>query len=137
MKTEKQQYLDGVNNLDYWTGTSAHSARTHLFHYYEAKLMALRMGPWKIHFSTKEDYYANVVPLTVPLMFNIRADPFESYDNADSAGHLTQKITWLGQPMTRLMAEHLQSLVEFPPVQGGKSCDMSNVVQQYMKRGHD
>jgi arylsulfatase len=46
------------------------------------------MGPWKFHFSTKEDYYANVVPRTVPLVFNIRMDPFESQDSKDSYGHL-------------------------------------------------
>ena len=44
-------------------------------------MTALRMGNWKWHFATKEDYYANVVPLTVPLVFNIHADPFESYQD--------------------------------------------------------
>lgn len=33
--------------------------------------MAVRMGPWKRHFSTKEDDYPNVIPRTVPLFFNI------------------------------------------------------------------
>ena len=68
---DKKQYIDGLNNLPYWTGTEEKSARTHIFHYYESKLTAVRMGPWKFHFSTKEDYYANVIPRTVPLVFNI------------------------------------------------------------------
>ena len=42
------------------------------------------MGPWKFLFSTKEDYYANLVPRTAPIVFNIRRDPFESYDSTDS-----------------------------------------------------
>ncbi len=126
---EKQQVIDGVNNLAYWLGNQDHSNRNHIFHYYESKLMAVRMGPWKFHFSTKEDYYANVIPRTVPLVFNIRMDPFESYDNKDSYGHLMQNVSWLIQPMGRLMAAHLQSLAEYPPVQGGKSFDMSNVVE--------
>ena len=70
--------IDGVNNLDYWMGKAEKSSRTHIFHYYESKLTAVRMGPWKFHFSTKEDYYANVVPRTVPLVFNVRMDPYES-----------------------------------------------------------
>ena len=45
VKTEKKQYIDGVNNIDYWTGKSEDSARNHIFHYYESKLMAVRMGP--------------------------------------------------------------------------------------------
>ena len=35
------------------------------------------------------------------------------------------------------MAEHLKTLAEYPPVQGGKSFDMSNVVQQFMSHGRD
>jgi arylsulfatase len=134
MKKEKKQYIDGVNNLPYWKGETDHSARDHIFYYYESKLTAVRMGAWKFHFSTKEDYYANVVPRTVPLVFNIRMDPFESYDNKDSYGHLMQKVSWLIQPMGELMASHLKSLAEYPPVQGGKSFDMSNVVDEFIKK---
>ena len=131
---EKNQYIDGIDNLDYWTGKSQNSNRNHIFHYYESKLTAMRMGPWKFHFSTKEDYYANVVPRTVPLVFNIRMDPYESYDNKDSYGHLLQKVSWLIQPMGQLMAAHLQSLADYPPVQGGKSFDMSNVVEEFINK---
>jgi arylsulfatase len=35
------------------------------------------------------------------------------------------------------MAEHLHTLGEYPPVQGGKSFDVSNVVQQFLSHGHD
>jgi transposase-like protein len=70
------------------------------------------MGPWKFHFSTKEDYYANVVPRTVPLVFNIRMDPFESYDSTDAYGHLMQKVSWLIQPMSVLMQQHLMTLAD-------------------------
>ncbi len=132
---EKKQYIDGVNNLDYWLGKSDHSNRNHIFYYYESKLTAVRMGPWKFHFSTKEDYYANVIPRTVPLVFNIRMDPYESYDSPDAYGHLMQKVSWLIQPMGQLMAEHLKSLAEYPPVQGGKSFDMSNVVEDFINKG--
>jgi len=133
MKT-KNQYIDGENNVPYWKGESKTSARNHIFYYYESKLTAVRMGPWKFHFSTKEDYYANVIPRTVPLVFNIRMDPFESYDNKDSYGHLMQKVSWLIQPMGELMGQHLKSLADYPPVQGGKSFDMSNVVQEFINK---
>jgi hypothetical protein len=83
---------------------------------------------------TKEDYYANVVPRTVPLVFNIRMDPFESYDSKDSYGHLMQKVSWLIQPMGELMQAHLNTLAEYPPVQAGKTFDMSNVVQEFIKK---
>ncbi len=131
---DKKQLIDGIDNLDYWMGKSETSGRDHIFHYYESKLTAVRMGPWKFHFSTKEDYYANVVPRTVPLVFNIRMDPYESYDNKDSYGHLLQKVSWMMAPMGEMMGEHLKSLAEYPPVQGGKSFDMSNVVEEFIKK---
>lgn len=81
MKTKKKQYIDGVNNLAYWKGETGQSARNHIFHYFESKLAAIRMGPWKWHFSTAENYYATLVGRSKPLVFNIRMDPFESYDS--------------------------------------------------------
>jgi arylsulfatase len=132
---EKKQYIDGVNNLPYWTGSSDHSARNSIFYYYESKLSAVRMGPWKWLFSTKEDYYSNLVPRTVPLVFNLRMDPFESYRDKESYGHLMQKVSWLIQPMGELMGTHLKTLADYPPVQGGKSFDMSNIIDDFMKSG--
>ncbi len=70
----------------------------------------------------------------MPLIFNIRMDPYESYDSTDSYGHLTQKISWLFQPMSVLMEQHLASLAEYPPVQGGASFDMSNVVDEFLNK---
>ncbi|MCA0996112.1 arylsulfatase [Alloyangia pacifica] len=129
---EKQQYIDGVNNLPYWEGEQDQSARNSIFYYYESKLTAVRMGPWKFHFSTKEDYYDSLEARTAPLVFNIRMDPFESYSSTDAYGHLMQKISWLMQPMSVLMSQHLQTLAEYPPVQGGASFDMSNVVADFL-----
>ncbi len=132
---EDDQFIDGINNLAYWKGEQDNTNRTHIFHYYESVMTAVRMGPWKFHFSTKEDYYANVVPRTVPLVFNIRQDPFESYDTTDAYGHLLQKVSWLIQPMGVLMGQHLQTLAEYPPVQGGTSFNMSNIVEDFMNKG--
>ena len=38
-------------------------------------------------------------------------------------------------PMGELMNAHLKSLAEYPPVQGGKTFDMSNVVDEFIKKG--
>lgn len=64
----------------------------------------------------------------------IRMDPYESYDSKDPYGHLMQKVSWLIAPMGELMNAHLKSLEEYPPVQGGKSFDMSNVVDEFIKK---
>jgi hypothetical protein len=84
-----------------------------------------------------EDYYDNLQGRSKPMLFNIRMDPFESYDSVDSYGHLLQKVSWLVAPMSELMKEHLKTLAEYPPVQGGKTFDMSNVVEQFLSKGRD
>lgn len=38
------------------------------------------------------------------------------------------------EPMVELMEEHLKTLAQYPPVQGGTSFDMSNIVQQFLQR---
>ncbi|MCY1504006.1 Arylsulfatase [compost metagenome] len=133
IKQEKKQYIDGIDNRDYWTGKSPQSKRTSLLYYIESKLTAVRMGPWKMHFSTKEDYYAQVVPRFAPLMFNLRSDPFESYDSKDSYGHMIQKSAWIGGPMGELIGAHLKTLAEYPPVQPARSFDRSNLVQDFLQ----
>jgi arylsulfatase len=133
MKKDKKQYIDGVNNLDYWTGKSPDSKRNDFLYYYENRLMAVRMGSWKFHFSTREHYYDNITARSVIFM-NIRSDPFESYDNKDSGGHMAQRVSWLFQPLNELIQGHLKTLAEFPPVQGGTSFDLSNIVEDFLKR---
>jgi arylsulfatase len=131
MKKEKHQYIDGVNNLDYWLGKSKESKRNDFMYYYESKLMAVRQGPWKIHFTTREDYYGALEPRGY-LIFNIHSDPFESYDSKDSYGHMAQRVSWLVAPMMELVQQHLKTIIEYPPVQKGTSFDASNMVQEVM-----
>jgi arylsulfatase len=133
MKRDKKQYIDGVDNVAYWTGKAAESARDDFLYYYESKLFAIRQGPWKMHFTTREDYYGVLVPRGL-LIFNLRSDPFESYDTTDSYGHMAQRVSWLFQPMMERIGEHLKTLAEYPPVQGGTSFDMSNIVGDFLRR---
>ncbi len=46
-----------------------------------------------------------------------------------------QKVSWMIQPMNVLMQQHLKTLADYPPVQGGASFDMSNIVQEFMSKG--
>jgi arylsulfatase A-like enzyme len=128
---DKKQYIDGVNNLPYWKGEAKESARSHIYH--EAKLSAARVDQWKFHFSTKEDYYADFVPRTMPLLFNLRLDPFEQYASKDSYSHLAQWVSRLMQPLGEMMKDPLRTLAEYPPVQGSKSFHMSNIVEPFLK----
>jgi hypothetical protein len=39
--------------------------------------------------------------------------------------------------MGELMAAHLKTLADYPPVQGGKSFNMSTAVQDFLKKAHE
>jgi len=130
MRKERKQYIDGVNNLDYWTGKTADSARDHYFYYYESSLKAVRYRQWKLHFEVSENYYDEYRKLKFPIIYNIRFDPYESFDNVTDRSDVLQRKQWLSEPIQEMLAEHIKSLTEFPPVQKAATLDFSELVKE-------
>ncbi|RXT23219.1 MULTISPECIES: sulfatase-like hydrolase/transferase [unclassified Bosea (in: a-proteobacteria)] len=135
LKGQSKWYLDGLNNLDYWRAKTPESKREFYIFYNESNVAAVRFGPWKWHFITSENYYGTPKKLGKPLVFNIRMDPFESYDSVDAYGHLLQKVSWQFAPISEKLKEHLQTLIDFPPAQGGGSFDVSKIIDEAIKKG--
>ena len=129
---QHKQPIDGVNNLDYWMGKSDESARDHYFYYYESSIKAIRYKQWKLHFETSENYYAPYVKQKFPVMYNIRMDPFESFDGVTDRSDIVQAKQWLNEPVQHLLGEHIKSLQEYPPVQKAASFDFSALMEQLM-----
>jgi arylsulfatase len=46
---EHKNHIDGVDNLDYWTGKTDQSARDEYLYYAESRLQAIRINQWKAH----------------------------------------------------------------------------------------
>lgn len=132
--TVKRNYIDGVDNLAYWTGGSEHSARNHFFYYSESQLQALRFDQWKFHFYVRDGYYGATQKLDMAQLYNIRQDPFESYEQAPGPRALLQQQK-MGQfhRGVDLIVEHLASLKEFPPAQAGASLSVGEVLEQVLK----
>jgi arylsulfatase len=126
---ERDQVIDGVDNLAYWTGESSESARNDFLYYYESDIKAVRMGPWKIHFATSENYYDIYQKQKFPVFFNIRMDPFESFDEVGDRSGIVQRKQWLNEPLQELLNEHIQTLIEHPPVQEATSFDFSELMR--------
>jgi len=115
LKASHKVHIDGVNNLDHWTG-NAPSARSYFIMYNEATLGALRFGPWKSHFKERDgffDYYRES-----GLIFNLRMDPLEQRDGQKS-NDLAMKKAFLGGMIRDILEEHFRSLHEYPPRQKG------------------
>ncbi|WP_274474342.1 arylsulfatase [Mangrovimonas aestuarii] len=130
MKNERNQYIDGVNNLDYWLGKSDKSNRNNFIYYHESDIRAVRIDQWKMHFQTSENYYAPYVKQKFPTMYNIHFDPYESFDNLTDQSDMLQRKQFINEPMQELLADHIESLVKYPPVQKATSFDFSEIIKQ-------
>jgi len=127
---EQDQPIDGVNNLAYWKGETDESARKTMLYYYESDIKAVRLGPWKLHFETSENYYDTYQKQKFPIFYNIRMDPFESYDEVGDRSGIAQRKQWLNEPLQEFLGEHIRSLQEYPPVQAAASFDFSELMRQ-------
>jgi len=128
-------HLDGYNNLDYWTGKTDKSARNHFFYYYESSLTAIRVGPWKMHFATKERYFDDMVFHSMPQLYNLRKDPYEKYDDITGFRQIMHK-SWVMQPAIGLLMDHLKTFEEFPPRQPAASLDINKAIEKALKAGN-
>jgi arylsulfatase len=139
--TSYRVHLDGYNNLDHWTGKSAKSARREFYYYDETDLMAIRVDAWKVHIGVKpkgswwnQKYYPSV-----PYVFNLLMDPMEKMDpESEEWGcigrkFLAQKL-WAPTAARPFLAQHLKSLVDFPPSQGADSLGMKKNVETAMAK---
>ncbi|WP_258405405.1 sulfatase-like hydrolase/transferase [Shewanella sp. FJAT-52076] len=133
MMKERKQYIDGVNNLDYWTGKTAESARDNFIYYYESSIKAVRYKQWKLHFETSENYYDEYKKLKFPVMYNLHMDPYESFDGVTDRSDVIQRKQWLNEPIQHLLSEHVQTLVDYPPVQKAATFDFSALMEQMQK----
>jgi arylsulfatase A-like enzyme len=124
---EHKNYIDGVNNLDYWTGKSDKSARDEYIYYMESRLMAVRVNQWKAHFATRDGYYGATTKLEIPWLFNLRQDPFESYQQTPGPrATILQQKTYLFNDFTDRLGRHMATLQKYPPKQKGSSLTIGN-----------
>jgi arylsulfatase A-like enzyme len=132
MRTERKQYIDGVNNLDYWLGKTEESARDSFIYYHESTVRAIRYRQWKLNFETSENYYDTYVKQKFPIIFNLRMDPFESFDGLTDRSDIVQAKQWLNEPVQEVLGEHIKSLMEFPPEQKAATFDFSELMKSLM-----
>ena len=133
--TVKKNHLDGVNNLDYWTGKSDQSARNDFIYWAEASPTAIRVNQWKAHFAVRDGYYGTTTTLELPWVFNLRQDPFESYTQVPRpAANMLQHKSWMFNVVTARMGAHLKTLMEFPPVQKPTSLSVEKLVSEAMTK---
>jgi arylsulfatase len=140
---EYKVHLDGYNILPMLTGQGEESGRKEIFYFSDTgDLTALRYGDWKAIFllqERKEKLEAWIEPwkpLRVPLIFNLRRDPYErAYFTSNTYyDWLIDRVFFL-VPAQAYVAQFLETFKEFPPRQKPASFSIDQVLEKLQTSG--
>ena len=132
-----RNYIDGHNMLDYFTGKAKESPR-HEFIYVndDGQIVAMRYDAWKAVFLENRGQAFEVwrepfTELRVPLLFNLRRDPFErAQHNANTYNDWFLDRAFVLVPMQGMAAKFLKSMEEYPPSQTPGSFNLKKIEEQ-------
>jgi arylsulfatase A-like enzyme len=135
-------HLDGVNLMPHFKGDVKEGPRPGFLYWSDdGDLMAIRYGNWKVHFMEQRAegfacWQEPFVPLRFPKLHNLRTDPFE---NADIVGDLYYQKwrvdrLFMIAPAGGLVAQWMQSLVEFPPRQSPDTWNPAAMIENLKKK---
>jgi arylsulfatase len=131
-------HLDGYNFLPYLTGETDEGPRREIFYFSDdGDLTALRYNDWKMIFmeqrveATLQAWAEPFVPLRVPLIFNLRRDPYERASITSNTYYdwLIDRV-FLLVPAQAYVANFLATFQEFPPRQKAASFSLEQVLDQ-------
>lgn len=88
--------IDGVNQLPFFTGAQAKSAREGFPYFIKSELRAVKWRDWKLHFYWEPEVNEGKGKLESPYLFNLTRDPKEETD-------VLVFNTWVMGPMLRLV----------------------------------
>jgi arylsulfatase A-like enzyme len=136
-------HLDGYNVLPLLTGQADKSPRHEIFYFSDdGDLTALRYDDWKLIFmeqrveTTLQAWAEPFVPLRVPLIFNLRRDPYERAQLTSNEYYdwLIDRA-YLLVPAQAYVGRFLATFQEYPPRQKAASFSLSQVLDQLQSAG--
>jgi arylsulfatase A-like enzyme len=130
-------HIDGVNLLPYLTGEVKESPRTTFFYMSDdGEVMAVRHGDWKYVVGEQRADQMRVwseplVKLRVPLIFNLRRDPFErAQHNSNTYYDWLYYHIFKLYDMQAVVAAQIENFVKYPPRQKVASFNLDAVMRQ-------
>lgn len=129
-----KNYIDGHNMLDYFTGKVEESPR-HEFMYVndDGQIVAIRYDDWKAVFLENRGIAFGVwrepfTELRVPLLFNLRRDPFEkAQHNSNTYNDWFLDRVFILVPMQQFAGKFLMTMKEYPPSQTPGSFNLEKI----------
>ena len=95
----------------------------------EGNLNALRYGDWKLHFAIKNSWWGEVSQSrTVPLVINLRQDPFEVTPDSPMYTRWYADKLWTLMPAQLVVGQFLQTFREFPQRQKSASFNLDQIL---------
>ena len=132
-----KNYIDGYDMNDYLSGKTEESPR-HEFWYVndDGQIVAARYDDWKVVFLENRGMQFGVwmepfTELRVPLIFNLRRDPFEkAQHNANTYYDWLLDRAYVLVPIQQLAANFLMTMKEYPPSQKPGAFNLSAIEEK-------
>jgi arylsulfatase A-like enzyme len=135
--TNYKVHLDGYDQTDLITGKGP-TKRHEIWYFVETNLGGLRLEEFKYRFFDQpEGWPGPKVPVNMPIMVNLKQDPFERTPITNllegAPGYMDNFMArefWRFVYVQQKVGELAQTAIEFPPMQKGASFNLSAVKQQ-------
>ncbi|MBL8900125.1 MAG: arylsulfatase [Planctomycetes bacterium] len=129
-----KNYIDGYDQLAYLSGKVAASPRNEFIYVDDAgEVAAIRVGDWKAVYLENRAHQLQVwrepfVNLRLPLIFNLRRDPFEKAQHNSNTYHdwVIDRAYALA-PMQMVASKFLLTMKDFPPSQAPGDWSLSSL----------
>lgn len=140
-----RNYIDGNNMLPYFSGEVDESPRKEFIYVNDdGQIVAIRYDAWKAVFLENRAKGFQVwrepfVELRIPLLFNLRRDPFErAQHNANTYDDWMLDRAYVLVPMQGLAGKFLQTMQDYPPSQSPGAFNLSKIEEKLKKNitGH-
>ena len=136
-------HLDGYNFLPYLSGEEESGPRNEVFYFTDdGELSALRYQDWKVIFleqraeATFQAWREPFIPLRVPLLVNLRRDPYErGMVTSNTYDDWFLDRPYLLLPAQGYVAQFLQTFQKYPPRQKAGSFNLDAVMRKLESGG--
>jgi arylsulfatase len=132
-----KNHIDGYDQNDYLAGKAKESPRNEFWYVNDdGQIVAARWQDWKVVFLENRGQAFGVwrepfTELRVPLLFNLRRDPFEkAQHNSNTYNDWFLERPFVIVPIQGLAAQFLLTMKEFPPSQSPGSFNLSKIEEQ-------
>jgi arylsulfatase len=129
-----RNYLDGYDQLDHLSGKAKRSPRNEFIYVNDdGQIVAMRYNDWKAVFLENRGHAFEVwrepfIELRVPLLFNLRRDPFErAQHNSNTYNDWFMDHVFVLVPLQKMAGDFLMTMKDYPPSQTAGSFNLEKI----------